>query len=254
VLQERAELQAALQAALQRAAIARARLQALRSGGKDDDIRAAQSEVLGEEARLASVTAEARRTRALGDMGLVSAAAIEAQEAQQAVAARAVEARRARLKSLSSLRPADVVVSQTELQAAEAAVDEVRARLDGTLVRAPAAGRVLAIHARAGQAVGREGVLSFGRTDEMLVDAEVLEEDVARTRVGQKVRISGDVLPAPVTGSVQEIGYLVGSREVFRSDPTAFADSRIVHVKVRADDAAALARFINARVTVEIGP
>jgi hypothetical protein len=53
---------------------------------------------------------------------------------------------------------------------------------------------------------------------------------------------------------VEEIGYLVGSREVFDADPTAFADSRVVHVKVRIAEPAKLERFIDARVTVEMRP
>jgi hypothetical protein len=41
---------------------------------------------------------------------------------------------------------------------------------------------------------------------------------------------------------------------VFKADPTAFADSRIVHVKIRVTDDQSLDRFIQARVTVEIRP
>jgi HlyD family secretion protein len=102
--------------------------------------------------------------------------------------------------------------------------------------------------------VGSDGVLAMGRTSEMFVDAEVLEEDLARARVGQRARITGDVLPAGVDGVVEEIGVLIGRREVFTTDPAAFTDSRVVHVKVRAEGPALLARFINARVTVVIEP
>jgi HlyD family secretion protein len=88
----------------------------------------------------------------------------------------------------------------------------------------------------------------------MFVDAEVLEEDLPRARAGQKARITGDVLPFAIEGTVEEIGVLVGSRETFRTDPTAFADSRVVHVKIRAQQPEILARFINARVTAVIQP
>ena len=53
---------------------------------------------------------------------------------------------------------------------------------------------------------------------------------------------------------VEEVGLIVGAREVFKSDPTAFADSRIVHVKIRLTDEQSLDRFVHARVTVEIHP
>jgi HlyD family secretion protein len=82
----------------------------------------------------------------------------------------------------------------------------------------------------------------------------VPEEDLIRARVGQRARITGAMLPVAVEGVVEEIGLVVGNREVFRNDPTAFADARIVHVKIRAVDAAALAHAINARVTAVIEP
>jgi HlyD family secretion protein len=88
----------------------------------------------------------------------------------------------------------------------------------------------------------------------MFVDAEVMEQDLPRVRLGQTALITGDVLARETRGTVEQIGYVVGSRAVFEADPTAFSDSRIVHVKIRAADAAALERFINARVTVEIRP
>jgi len=79
-----------------------------------------------------------------------------------------------------------------------------------------------------------------------------MEEDLDRVSVGQAALITGDVLQGAAAGTVEELGYLVGSREVFNADPVAFTDSRIVHVKIRVVDASKLQRFINARVTVEI--
>jgi hypothetical protein len=72
--------------------------------------------------------------------------------------------------------------------------------------------------------------------------------------VGQRARITGTMLSAAIDGTVEEIGLVVGNREVFRNDPTAFADARVVHVKIRAAEPAALERFINARVTAVIQP
>jgi HlyD family secretion protein len=234
--------------------VAAARLVALQSGGKDDDVRALQADVDRDAATLAHVEADASRSRLLHADGLLDTASWQAQEARLAIAARALEASRARLRSLSSVRPADVAVAAAELRAADTAVDEARATLDAMTVRAPADGRVIAVHAQPGQAVGVAGVLSLGKTAWMYVDAEVLEEDIPRTRVGQPARITGDVLPNAVDGTVEEIGGLVGSREVFTTDPAAFADSRVVHVKIRIPDPARLERFIHGRVTAVIQP
>jgi HlyD family secretion protein len=86
----------------------------------------------------------------------------------------------------------------------------------------------------------------------MFVDAEVMEEDLGRLGVGQKARITGAVLAGVAEGEVEQIGYVVGSREVFETDPTAFTDSRVAHVKIRVAESARFERFIHARVAVEI--
>ena len=253
-LRGREVLEAALTGKRRRVAIAGARLRALTSGGKHDDLAAQRAEVKREEAAVAHEEAETERSERLHVEGLIAAAALQAQQSRLTVAARSLEVARARLDGLSSVRPADVAVATAELYAAEADADEVRAQLESTLVRAPSDGRVLAIHAHPGQSVGSDGLLAFGRTAAMFVDAEVLEEDLPRARVGQTVRITADILPGAITGAVDEIGVLVGSRQVFTNDPTAFADARVVHVKIRVDNPESLARFINARVTVVIDP
>lgn len=251
-LSGRQEQQAALIAAQRRIAIAQARLAALSAGGKDEDVRALRAEAQAAEASFSQAQAETRRAQQLHENQMLSAAAVEAAESRLLVAARTLEASRARLEGLSRARPADLAVAEAELRAAEADGDEARARLENTVVRAPAAGRVLAIHTYPGQSVGPNGVLAFGRTSELFVDAEVMEEDLGRMQVGQKAVITSDALPGAAFGTVEEIGYLVGSRETFRTDPTAFTDSRIVHVKIRVADGSRFERFIHARVTVEI--
>jgi len=254
VLKDRDALETEVAASERRVDVAQAKLIALQSGGKREDIQALQAELQGEEARLAQIAAETRRASQLHAEHVLSAAALEAQQARWSVAARALEAKRARLQGLSSVRPADVAVATAELSAAKAEVDTARAKLANQYVRAPSAGRVLRIHAYPGQAIGAEGLLSFGQTNAMFVDAEVTEHDIARARIGQSARVAGESLSKPLEGTVERIGFVVGAREVFELDPTAFADSRIVHVLIRVKDAAAAERFINARVTVEIEP
>jgi HlyD family secretion protein len=251
-LRGREELQALLVGRERQVTLARTKLDALKAGAKEDDLKALHAEVQSEEAGLALAQTETLRARQLHDQKLLPTASLESQESRLKIAAQSLEASRARLHGLSTARPADIAVAEAELHAADADADQIRARLQSTQVHAPADGRILAIYAQPGQIVGMEGLLAFGKTAEMFVDAEVLEEDMARARVGQKASITGDMLPDAVHGTVEEIGYLIGSREVFKNDPTAFADSRVVHVKIRADNPELLARFINARVTAVI--
>lgn len=248
----REEFAADLAASERRVDVAQAKLTALKSGGKHEDIQALQAELHSEEANLAQIESDTRRAAQLSEEHVLSAAALEAQRARLSVASRVLEAKRARLQGLSSVRPADVAVAAAELAAAKADAEAARAKLANQYVRAPGAGRVLRIHAYPGQAIGPEGLLSFAQTDEMFVDAEVVEHDIGRVRTGQVARVTGDSLATPLEGTVDRVGYLVGAREVFEIDPSAFADSRIVHVLIRIKDPAVVERLINARVTVEI--
>lgn len=246
-------LQAAVVASEQRIAIARSRLDALLAGGKAEDLRAARADMASAEATVAQAQADTRRARQLREQQLLSAASVETQESKLAIAERALDASRARLDGLSRARPADLRVAEAEVNAAEADSKAAQAQLENTLIRAPSAGRVLAIYAHPGQAVGPQGVLAFGRTNQMYVDAEIMEDDLDRVQTGREVTIRSNVLGSgKAIGTVEKIGYLVGSRETLLTDPTAFTDSRIVHVKIRVADAARFERFINARVVVEI--
>lgn len=252
VLRGRDELEAELATYERRVDVAQARLNALQAGGKREDIAALRAELQSEEANAAQIAADTRRADQLRAEHALSAAALEAQQARSAVATRVVEAKRARLAAASSVRPVDVAVAAAELAAAQADIETTRARLANQYIRAPSAGRVLRIDAYPGQAVGPAGLLAFAETNEMFVDAEVVEQDITRVLIGQAVRVTGESLGMPLEGTVERIGSLVGAREVFAIDPTAFSDSRIVHVLVRLKDATAAERFINARVTVEI--
>ena len=244
--------EAAFVASEQRIVIARARLAAVLAGGKEEDLRSARAEVASAAANAIQAQSDARRARQLLDQHLMSTAAVEMQDSKLVVAERALDANRARLDSLSHVRPADIRVAEAELHSAESDSKAVEAQVENTLVRAPSAGRVLAIHAHPGQAVGPQGLLAFGRTADMYIDAEVMEEDLGRIQVGRRATITGNMFSGSAAGTVEKIGYLIGSRETLLTDPTAFTDSRIVHVKVRVTDAARFERFINARVTVDI--
>ncbi len=88
----------------------------------------------------------------------------------------------------------------------------------------------------------------------MCVIAEVYETDLNRVRIGQKATITGDILPGPLQGTVVVIGSEIGRAELFPGDPVAFADSRVVNVRIGLENSASLASLIHGKVTVVIEP
>jgi HlyD family secretion protein len=102
--------------------------------------------------------------------------------------------------------------------------------------------------------VGPAGLLELVKTDSMGVIAEVYETDLGRVHVGQKATISGELLHAKLQGTVAAIGSEIGRAELSSGDAAAFADSRVVHVRITLPDSAALAGLIHGKVTVVMEP
>jgi HlyD family secretion protein len=119
-------------------------------------------------------------------------------------------------------------------------------------VRAPADGRILAIHARAGERIGPDGLLDLGCTDAMYAVAEVYETDIGAVRPGQRATVTSAALGTPVSGRVERVGLVVRRQRVLADDPVADVDARVVEVHVRLEDSARVAALSNLEVDVVI--
>ena len=184
----------------------------------------------------------------LDDAGLREAD-LKRAEAQLANA-RSELARNSRLKRKNMVSAAETEALELQVVIAEAELAQAMAMLDRTRVKAPVSGRVIAIHARAGERVGVNGIMELGRTSEMLVIAEVYETDIGRIRVGQRATAYSPALDAPLTGAVQRIGLKVGKMESLATDPVSRADARVVEVEIRLDDSRRAADLTNLQVEV----
>jgi HlyD family secretion protein len=144
--------------------------------------------------------------------------------------------------------------AEAGVRAAQAALDAARAELELAVVRSPIAGRVLEVHARAGERVGPDGVVELGRTDEMFAVAEVYETDIGRVKEGQHATVTSPALARPLAGSVERVGLKIGKQDAVSADPVAKTDARVVEVQIRLDEPAAAASLTNLQVEVEISP
>ncbi len=186
----------------------------------------------------------------------VERAAVGQQRAELEVAEQLV----ARLRGLSRKSAgsrAKVEDAEAERRVAEAALVAARARLALQEVRAPIAGQVLEIHARAGERIGDAGVLALGETARMMAVAEVYETDVAGLTSGGRARITSPALPVPIEGEIERVGLWIGRQDVLDTDPVAKIDSRVVEVRIRLapespELAALVSRLTHLQVEVEI--
>jgi HlyD family secretion protein len=247
---------AALVQASAQLAQAEARLARTRAGGRASEITAQRARVEALRNAEASARREAERAERLERSG----AGAEATAERNRFAANRARAERAEaeatLDTLMTPRAEDLALAVAERDAAAAAVARAQVEADLTRLRAPIAGTVLRILARAGEGVGSDGVLELADLTAMDVVAEVFETDLPRLRPGAvaEILVPGEGRRFPAM--LREIGWQVRRSVQATDDPIAAVDARTVEVRLTLgpDGAAALARRSNMQVQVAIRP
>ena len=158
------------------------------------------------------------------------------------------------LEAVAEVRPEDVMLATTELEAAQKSVKSAQANLDLAYVRSPQNGQIIKIHTWTGEIVSNDGIVSIGNTNQMYVTAEVYETDIKRVKLGQSATIKAEGIVNNLKGIVDEIGLEIGTKNVLGTDPVADADARVVEVKIRLtpEDSKKVAGLTNLQVNVII--
>jgi len=176
-------------------------------------------------------------------------------QAEARAAHASADAARKLLQSVQAERAADLASAQARVDAAQFALAVAKAQLALSEVHAPVPGKVLAILAHPGEAVGPAGLLQIGDTREIYVDALVYIDDIPGVHVGQKTLTTGAALPDDgLFGQVMAISPTVVGNTLPDTDPTVFSDQPVVLVKVRLDNPAPAANLINGQVKVQFAP
>ena len=290
VLDNRDRLQAALHKAEQQVEIARAKLAQVEAGAKSGEIQAQLAEigrieasqvgeVAAQQATIARLEEEVNNARAdferydlLYQRGGISASERDARRltlttAEQRLAeAIAVLSRiqttsgqqisqaRATLDRIRDVRPVDISAARAEVQSAIAAVAEAQANLDQAYVKSPIAGQIIEVHARPGETVGSDGIVTIGQTQQMMAIAEVYQDDIRKVEIGQSAVVTSPVVAQALEGTVEQIGFQVERQDVVNEDPAANIDAKVVEVRVRLSesDSQKVASLSNLQVTVTI--
>jgi HlyD family secretion protein len=235
-------------------AAARARLKQIEAGSKQGDINAAAAAVEIAARELEASERDLRRAEELYSRKAISVAERDDERVAYARAQQDQLRAQAQLESVREVRSVDVDVQRAEVELAAAALALAQQNLDATQVRAPVAGRILKIHARAGETVDSDGILELGQVEHMQAVAEVFEGDVPSIVVGQRATIRIDTTGQEFSGQVVEIGHIVGRKVVLTNDPVSDTDARVVEVRIdlAEDRPESVARMSRARVLVEI--
>jgi HlyD family secretion protein len=251
-LDNKDELEAAVQHAISRTEVARRRLAQSGAGAEASQVSAQNADIERLQRDLENARIQHKRYLSLGKN--VTAEELDRLKLRVDSAESALTVARQQLASLTEVRAVDVEVAQAELE--EALRNETRARADArtSVIHSPIDGRVVEIAAFPGEQVGPDGLMELAPTEPMYAVAEITESDIARVRVGQRATITGDALPAPVHGVVERISPKVLQNQTMPASPARFSDARVVEVWIKVDDSRAVSDLIHLRVDVVIQP
>ena len=168
-----------------------------------------------------------------------------------------IEEARANLARIAEVRDVDVKKAQAEVEKAMANLKQAKADLDLASVKAPSNGQVLKIHTYPGESVNtQEGIVELGRTEQMMVIAEVYESDIGKVQVGQTAIMTSEsgAFSEELKGTVSKIGLQVGKKDVLDSDPAADVDVRVIEVEIKLepDSSQRVAGLTYAKVIAKI--
>lgn len=196
---------------------------------------------------------EQARTKSLADRGVATTAQLDRAKAAHQAAQQEVQrltATVARYAAGTDLAQTQILLAQQAVNAAKVRLESAHTDLDRTVLTAPTDGTILDIYVRAGERPGSKGILDFGNTAEMIAEVEVYQSQIRRIALGEKVRLKSEAFDDTLTGSVTEIGLLVGRQSLIGADPAANTDARVVTVTVTLDTLGAshASRLINLEV------
>ena len=170
---------------------AEAKLRQLREVG----LPAARQSLVQAEANLQLARQQYQRNRDLKMQGFISDSALDDAKRNLDVSTSQLDAARLQVETNSPLG-SDFAMAQTALAQARAALVAAQARLEQTVIRAPADGTLIARAVEPGDVVqpGKE-LMALAPAGETQIVVQIDEKNLAQLKVGQKALASADAYP-----------------------------------------------------------
>jgi HlyD family secretion protein len=271
ILNSYGTLKASLQEANTLVAVAQSKLNQVKAGAKQGEIRAQEYKVQSLQRRLAAeklaqdqnvsskrssmleAKTEAKRYDQLFQAGGASelqrdryrtraettvaelSQAIETREGTLSTLRAEIESAKQTLDEIAEVRPVDVATAESELRKAVAARDRAQQEFSFATVLAPQDGQILKIVSRPGDKVSDSGILEMADTRRMVATAEVYQTDMPGISIGQKATITADGFNGSLIGTVYQINRQVVQQSIFSGQPGENQDQRVFEVKIRID-------------------
>ncbi len=254
ILENHQAAEAALAVAERHRDLMRARLADARGGTAAALIRIREAALAAARFKLEYARRQLARTKPLLASGDVAAEKNDQAELEVASDATLVAEADSERAEAQAAYTSGIAIAIAELAEAEAAVEQARANVERTVLRAPRAARVLRIIARPGEQLGIDGFAEIGDTEHLLAVADIYEADAGLVRVGQRATISGRALSPPRYGTVASVGLITSPRRMEGVDPVNARGGRVVQVRIRLDTTAPAIIGGEVRVAIGVAP
>ncbi len=217
-----------------------AELQRVKNGARAQERREAAAEVRAAAAVEENARIELGRRRTGFEQGVFPKEDADRAEREYGVARARHEAARERSALLEAgEREEDHRRAEANVLLARARLDEARALLDKTILRAPITGIVLRKHLKAGEIFShmREApILTLGDSSVLRVRMDVDETDVGRVREGQRAYVTADGYPGEqFWGRVVRVGQLLGKKNVHTDKPAERQDVKVLETLIELE-------------------
>jgi ABC exporter DevB family membrane fusion protein len=224
-----------------------AELRKVINGARREERREAFSSVAEARAVIDNAGSEMHRYQKLFAAGVVSREEAERYTKEYEVA-KAQYDERVQSHALidEDAREEDRSMAEANLQSARAKLDEARALLAKTYIRAPTDGVILRKHHRAGESVSNgssnpDPIFTMGDSHTLRVRVDVDETDVSKISLGQRAYVTADAYSdRKFWGHVVRIGQELGRKNVRTDEPTEHVDTKILETLIQLDNGADL--------------
>jgi HlyD family secretion protein len=232
---------------------AKAQLRLLRAGARSEDLRASEAEISALQAQQQNLEKSLARQTDLKTQGAAAQATIDNVSSELSALTDRRHALEQRLKALrAGPRSQEISAADARVEAAEAGLAEVDARLARYVLRSPVAGSAFDVHVKVGEVVAPGApAITLADLSHPFVDVFVPEGKLHGVVVGAPTRERVDGIAAALSGHIE---YVFPRTEF--TPRFLFSESErpnlVVRVRVRVDDPKrALHAGVPAFVTLE---
>jgi HlyD family secretion protein len=233
------EYQAQVSAAAARLRRGQSEFQRLINGPRVPERRASEAAVSEARAVLKNTEITLERQRMLFGDGLIAREQVERAEREYQVAKAQMEAVVEQHSLLvGEPREEDRIAAESTVVLAQAQLDEERARLAKTVIRAPVAGIVLRVHQRPGEIARTElPIVTLADDSKLRVRMEVDETDIGLIRPGQAAYVTAPAYPQRrFRGVVGRISNVLGRKAIRTDAPGERLDMEVLETLIELDD------------------